>query len=143
MDAEIYRQGYSLEALRELEQTELRTAEDSDGYFVDGWLKQLFRLIWEGYPAQVGEQQEINLAEAEVVNDTFTLAPLQSHLFDPDRLKLLNRVKFRNVVLRQVIELMSLSREKKKGKGKGKGKNRKRRGRISYAQLGINQLGAV
>ncbi|MHC5722046.1 MAG: hypothetical protein ACYTX0_61025, partial [Nostoc sp.] len=47
--------------------------------------------------------------------------------------KLLNRVKFRNSVLRDVIELMSLSRE-----GKGK-----RRGRISYAQLGIIQLGAV
>ena len=48
-------------------------------------------------------------------------------------MKLLDKVKFRNKVLREIIELMSLSRE-----GKGK-----RRGRISYAQLGINQLGAV
>jgi hypothetical protein len=46
---------------------------------------------------------------------------------------LLNRVKFRNATLRRVIELMSLSRER----------GRQRRGRISYAQLGINQLGAV
>jgi hypothetical protein len=45
----------------------------------------------------------------------------------------LTRVRFRNVVLREVIELMSLTKE-----GKGK-----RRGRVSYSQLGINQLGAV
>lgn len=45
---------------------------------------------------------------------------------------MLNQVKFRNSVLRQVLELMSLSRP-----GKG------RRGRISYAQLGVNQLGEV
>ncbi|WP_199326340.1 Eco57I restriction-modification methylase domain-containing protein [Nostoc parmelioides] len=73
------------------------------------------------------------LPEEKIYDNTFELAPLKSHLFDPERTKLLNRVKFRNSVLREVIELMSLSRE-----GKGK-----RRGRISYAQLGINQLGAV
>ena len=39
----------------------------------------------------------------------------------------------RNVVLRKVIELMSLT----------KGSPGKRRGRVSYSQLGINQLGAV
>jgi hypothetical protein len=43
-------------------------------------------------------------------------------------------VRFRNSVLQKVIELLSLSRESGA---------RKRRGRISYAQLGINQLGAV
>ena len=48
---------------------------------------------------------------------------------------LLNRVKLRNRVLQRVIRLMSLSRPAKGRRG--------RRGRISYAQLGINQLGAV
>ena len=48
---------------------------------------------------------------------------------------LLNRVKLRNRVLQKVIRLMSLSRPAKGRRG--------RRGRISYAQLGINQLGAV
>ena len=47
---------------------------------------------------------------------------------------ILNKVKFRNEVLQRVIELMSLSRQ---------GGRNSRRGRISYAQLGINQLGAV
>ena len=65
----------------------------------------------------------------------FELSPLKSRLFDPAKTPLLAGVKFRNVVLQRVIELMSLSRA---------GKSRyDRRGRISYAQLGINQLGAV
>ena len=44
-------------------------------------------------------------------------------------------MKLRNRVLQKVIRLMSLSRPAKGRRG--------RRGRISYAQLGINQLGAV
>ena len=131
MNADIYREGYSLESLRELEQVELRTEEDSDGFFIHASLKKLFSLIWKGYALNNGEK--IILSEDKVINDTFELAPLKSHLFDPERMKLLDSVKFRNKVLREIIELMSLSRE-----GKGK-----RRGRISYAQLGINQLGAV
>ncbi len=131
MNAEIYREGYSLESLRELEQVELRTEEDKNGYFINASLTKLFEIIWQGYvPRNVGT---LYLPEEKIYDNTFELAPLKSHLFDPERIKLLNRVKFRNSVLRDVIELMSLSRE-----GKGK-----RRGRISYAQLGIIQLGAV
>ncbi|WP_414541717.1 Eco57I restriction-modification methylase domain-containing protein [Nostoc sp. CCY0012] len=131
MNADIYREGYSLESLRELEQVELRTEEDKNGYFINASLTKLFEIIWQGYaPSNVGT---LYLPEEKIYDNTFELAPLKSHLFDPERTKLLNRVKFRNSVLRDVIELMSLSRE-----GKGK-----RRGRISYAQLGINQLGAV
>jgi len=60
-------------------------------------------------------------------------------------------VKLRNEALQKVIRLMSLTRAASgrggkggagKGRGRGAGK-RRRRGRISYAQLGINQLGAV
>jgi len=51
----------------------------------------------------------------------------------------LNTVVLPNHVLQRVIALMSLPRP---GGTRGKG-GRKRRGRISYAQLGINQLGAV
>ena len=133
MNSEIYRQGYSLEFLRNLEQVDLRTTEDSEGYFIDASLKKLFKLVWEGYPEGVYEQSSLNLDRQEITHDTFELKPLKSHLFDPARLSLLNKVKFRNEKLRRVIELMSLSRESKG----------KRRGRISYAQLGINQLGAV
>nr|MDJ0572097.1 hypothetical protein [Pleurocapsa sp. MO_192.B19] len=133
MNSDVYRQGYSLEFLRNLENVDLRTTEDTEGYFIDASIKKLFKLVWEGFPEQDYEQTELNLEKREITHDTFELKPLKSHLFDPARLSLLNKVKFRNVVLRRVIELMSLSRESKG----------KRRGRISYAQLGINQLGAV
>ena len=60
---------------------------------------------------------------------------MDSALFREDATPLLDGVKLRNEVLQQVIRLMSLTRP-------AKGRSR-RRGRISYAQLGINQLGAV
>ena len=53
------------------------------------------------------------------------------------RTPLLSSIKFRNKVLQEVIQLLSLSREG------GRGNRRRERGRISYAELGINQLGAV
>ncbi|MBJ3726646.1 class I SAM-dependent DNA methyltransferase, partial [Salmonella enterica subsp. enterica serovar Corvallis] len=58
-----------------------------------------------------------------------------SHLFEANNTRILNRVVFRNETLQQIIQAMSLSRP---GKGRFN-----RRGRISYRQLGINQLGAV
>jgi hypothetical protein len=66
------------------------------------------------------------------VREVFTLAPLDSRLFDPDTTLLLNKVRFPNWVWQKVIESMSLS---KTGKG--------RTGRVSYQLLSINQLGAV
>jgi type II restriction/modification system DNA methylase subunit YeeA len=78
-------------------------------------------------------QLDVTASGAE--HHTFRISPLRSHLFDPGKTPLLNKVKFRNFVLQQVIELMSLSRP-------ARGVNH-RRGRISYSQLGINQLGAV
>lgn len=144
--AESYLKGYSLEHLRELEQMPLTTPEALDGTYFHESLKQLFTLIWEGFPkrgAQGGHQGEIQdelLAGGEHVLDTgFTIAPLQGHLFDPKQTPLLGSVKLRNRVLQKVIRLMSLS-----GEGSGKtGRKGSSRGRISYGTLGINQLGAV
>lgn len=133
MGSDVYREGYSLETLRDLEQTELLTQEDEEGYFIDSSIRRLFKLLWEGYPVQNFEQLDLQSIQEEVVHNTFRLAALKSHLFDPDRTKMLNGVKFRNGVMRQILELMSLSRAKGK----------QRRGRISYAQLGVNQLGEV
>ncbi|MCU0705292.1 MAG: DUF1553 domain-containing protein, partial [Fimbriiglobus sp.] len=144
--AESYLKGYSLEHLRELEQMPLTTPEALDGTYFHESLKQLFTLIWEGFPkrgAQGGPQGEIQdelLAGGEQVLDTgFTIAPLQGHLFDPKQTPLLGSVKLRNRVLQKVIRLMSLSGERS-GKTGRKGSSR---GRISYGTLGINQLGAV
>lgn len=144
--AESYLKGYSLEHLRELEQMPLTTPEALEGTYFHESLKQLFTLIWEGFPkrgAQGGPQGEIQdelLAGGEQVLDTgFTIAPLQGHLFDPKQTPLLGSVKLRNRVLQKVIRLMSLS-----GEGSGRtGRKGGSRGRISYGTLGINQLGAV
>jgi hypothetical protein len=131
MGSDVYREGYSLETLRDLEQTKLISPEDANGYYIYTCIRRLFDLLWSGYP-QEAKQLDIWQTADQPIHNTFRLPALKSHLFDPERTPMLNRVKFRNSVLRQVLELMSLSRM-----GKG------RRGRISYAQLGVNQLGEV
>lgn len=135
IDAEAYLKGYSVEHLRELEQTPLTTSEAQEGYYFHESLKQLFGLIWQGFPRRADNSGQMDFtAGHDLLLDTgFTIAPLQGHLFDPARTALLGSVKLRNRVLQQVIELMSLSR----------GGGKRRRGRISYGTLGINQLGAV
>ncbi|MCP9808359.1 class I SAM-dependent DNA methyltransferase [Cyanobium sp. HWJ4-Hawea] len=147
MGNDVYRLGYSLESLRELDTAELANEEDKESTYIGDSLDRLFQMIWEGYPKR-GEQEAVqpDLTANKPEFDTFQIMPLRSHLFDPGRLPIVNgllldengrkrwpKVRFRNVVLREVIELMSLT---KAGKGK-------RRGRVSYSQLGINQLGAV
>ncbi|XEG74754.1 class I SAM-dependent DNA methyltransferase [Pseudomonas sp. abacavir_1] len=135
IDAEAYLKGYSVEHLRELEQTPLTTSEAQEGTYFHESLKQLFGLIWQGFPRRADNSGQMDFTAAhDLLLDTgFTIAPLQGHLFDPSRTPLLGSVKLRNRVLQQVIELMSLSR----------GGGKRRRGRISYGTLGINQLGAV
>ncbi|MDD2055073.1 class I SAM-dependent DNA methyltransferase [Pseudomonas putida] len=135
IDAEAYLKGYSIEHLRELEQTPLTTSEAQEGFYFHDSLKQLFGLIWQGYPRRDATASQLDLSGSHdgLLDNGFTIAPLQGHLFDPARTPLLGSVKLRNSVLQKVIERMSLSR--------GGGKSR--RGRISYGTLGINQLGAV
>lgn len=125
-----YQTGYSLESLRELEMVLLTSEEARDGYFFHETLSTLFSMIWEGFSPETPTGPPASRIH------TFEIAPLKAHLFDPDRLPLLSRVKFRNHVLQEVIQNMSLSRQKS-------GNTNIRRGRISYAQLGIHQLGAV
>jgi hypothetical protein len=140
--SEVYRQGYSLERLREMEHVQLIGEEERDSTYIHDSLERLFRMIWEGYPKREEEQLQGTIGELEGEDgyyNSFRITPLKSHLFEPRLLPLLggaitkSRVRFRNGVLREVIELMSLTRAKPG----------KRRGRVSYAQLGINQLGAV
>lgn len=130
--SEAYRKGYSLESLRELEMVQLTTEESKNSFFLHESIKTLFNLLYEGFQYKP-TQYSFDKVQGGI--NTFSISPLRSHLFDPKQTPILNKVKLRNFVLQEVIELMSLSRPKK-------GKNN-RRGRISYAQLGINQLGAV
>ena len=128
INAAAYLKGYSLEHLRDLESVKLLTPEAQEGFYIHESLKQLFDLIWNGFPAKAD-----GLGLHGTLNNGFRLAPLQAHLFDPARLKILGSVKLRNSVMQQVIRLMSLAESS----------GNRRAGRISYAQLGINQLGAV
>ncbi len=143
--ADAYRLGYSFERLRELESVELLTAEAEEGFYIHECLRRLFDMIYNGtdpetqtalFGADRQAHADISGDEAVSVHNTFQMVPLRCHIFDPDRTPFLNKVRFRNRVLLEVIKQMSLSRPK------GTGKN-KRKGRISYATLGVNQLGAV
>lgn len=125
MKSDAYRKGYSLESLRELEMMPLTSDEEKDGHFLDESLSLLFKLVYGGTPYS-------NLSSDDEFSRDFDMRPVRTHLFDPDSTPMLSKVRFRNETLQRVIQLMSLSRE-----GQG------RRGRISYAQLGINQLGSV
>lgn len=133
VNAEAYLKGYSLEQLRNLEDVPLTTTEALDGTFIHDSLRQLFGLIWKGYPVTGNGASQGDLLSPGALRSGFTIAPLQGHLFDPNRLGILNSVKLRNRVLQQVIRRMSLA----------EGTRNRSAGRISYAQLGINQLGAV
>lgn len=133
VDAEAYLKGYSLEHLRDLENIPLTTPEALDGSYIHESLQRLFDMIWNGFPYVKDGEAHPELQLAGALRNGFTVAPLQGHLFDPARLRILNSVKLRNKVMQKVIRRMSLA----------DGSSRRAAGRISYAQLGINQLGAV
>lgn len=120
-----YQRGYSLEMLRDLEQVNLITAEELNGYFFDHSIKRLFALILRGYNE--------DRVDASSMTASFRVRHIDSPLFSDTKLKVLVGVKFRNVVWQSIVCQLSLS-QKQKGKP---------RGRISYANLGINQLGSV
>ncbi|MCO6440061.1 MAG: hypothetical protein J5I81_03010 [Nitrococcus mobilis] len=117
--------------MRELELVPLTSEAERNGRYLNESLRMLFKLVYEGY--QFGQDL---LAEEtrQTGRDAFEMPGLRTHLFDPGRTRLLDKVAFPNHLLQRMIRLMSLSRP---------AKGRRRRGRISYAQLGINQLGAV
>jgi hypothetical protein len=140
MNAPEYFMGYSLEALRDLEQKPLTTPESQNGYFFDESLKKLFTLVNEGHdPFQRVLLSTEETKKKDLADRGFELQGLHSPLFDAKTTRNLSRAKLRNQVLQRVIRLLSLTSEGQRGRGR----NSWGRGRISYAQLGINQLGSV
>ncbi|UWQ39923.1 hypothetical protein K3718_10015 [Leisingera aquaemixtae] len=110
----IYRTGYSLEALRELESVRLRTKEEKEGTYLWQSLTRLLDIIWNG-----------------VEHGPMPCRPVRVSLLDPESTPLLNRVMPRNEAVQEILRALSLK------------KTRSGTNRISYAQLGIGQLGAV
>ena len=138
MKSEEYLKGYSIESLREIvDNAKLDTDEERNGTYIDTSIKKLFNLIYNGFiPSNNNTSDQIDglLNNSDIEYKIFRMEPLKSHLFDPDKTPLLNTIKFSNETLVEVITKMSISKPKNK---------KERPGRISYAQLGINQLGAV
>lgn len=136
MTAKTYLQGYSLETLRDLEMIPLTSEEDRNGRYFHDSLNMLFKLVRDGYSGGVKMQSDLESGDQITIHShQFSVPRLESHLFEANNTRILNRVVFRNETLQRIIQAMSLSRP---GKGRFN-----RRGRISYRQLGINQLGAV
>lgn len=119
---EVYNKGYSLGMLRDLEQVRLISEESRNGYFFHDSLSILFSLLASGKEP---------FSRSGLYDEGFKVRRIDSPLFDNKRLHHLSDVKIRNFKWQKIIQALSLS--KKDGSV----------GRISYANLGIHQLGSV
>jgi len=121
-----YEQGYSLDRLRDLIQTPLTSPQAESGSHLYESLSVLFRLVDQGYTPIEAEKDE-GLLQA------LTFRSLKADLFRSEATSMIDDVKLSNVELQRVLQHLLLSKEKRGSD----------RGFISYAELGINQLGAV
>src|SRR5699024_5241907 len=136
-----YSAGYGLDRLRELIQVPL-TESSAEGSHLHDSLRLLFRLVNDGFghtsptkgPANSTANHSAGRTDETRLNDALVFEPLRADLFDPDNTPLISGVRLRNSVLQEVLQLLLLSKPSK---------GSKQRGYVSYAQLGINQLGAV
>lgn len=129
-----YYSGYSLESLRDIAE---RIRDDiqnvGEGTYLCETLSKLYELIYSGYPAN--EEELLKYSKEQGLHDMFVVAPLKAHIFDPEYTSMVTAASIRNSVMLRIVDLMSVTRES--------GKKNARRGRISYTNLGINQMGAV
>ncbi|SNS08430.1 hypothetical protein SAMN05216276_1003292 [Streptosporangium subroseum] len=145
-DDEDYGRGYSLARLGDLVVRDLTGEEARHSFHLYESLDLLFRMVNTGHRPRGGVEAETSDAEG------LRFEPLRSDLFNPERTGLIGRAalpvpgfdeddptapridtRLRNETLYEVLRLLMLTR----------GRGRERGGFISYAQLGINQLGAV
>lgn len=119
MGDEVYKRGYSFEALRDLEQVRLISDDARGGYFFDDSIRHLFAVLSQG------------CHHDKQTSKSFSVRPIDSPVFSDKRLKQLREVRIRNVKWQEIVRALSLSRSQKYC------------GRISYANLGVNQLGSV
>ncbi|MCC3314756.1 DNA methyltransferase [Nocardia africana] len=125
-----YEEGYGLDRLRELTLTELVSHRARNGTHLYDSLKKLFDLVDRGHTPAVRE----NVLDDPAPGLEFN--PLRADLFSPKATALIDAVGLGNEATQRVLEHLLLTKESKGRKGGD-------RGFISYAELGINQLGAV
>jgi hypothetical protein len=124
-----YNEGYGLDRLRELTLVNIQSPESRRGTHIYESLAQLFHLVDNGHaPAGTNPSDD-----ASGENEGLVFQPLKADLFHDAATSLINGTKLSNAELQRVLLHLLLSKE-------AKGKDR---GFISYAELGINQLGAV
>lgn len=125
-----YEEGYGLDRLRELTLIELVSNHARTGTHLYESLKRLFDLVDQGHKPAVRENVTDDPAPGLEFN------PLRADLFSPKATALIDEVGLGNEATQQVLAHLLLTKESKSRKGAD-------RGFISYAELGINQLGAV
>ncbi|CDZ88172.1 class I SAM-dependent DNA methyltransferase [Rhodococcus ruber] len=125
-----YGEGYGLDRLRELTLTELVSPQAKQGTHLYESLATLFRLVDRGHTPHAAD------AVADDPAPGLEFQPLRADLFAPAATALIDEVGLGNEAVQKVLEHLLLSKEAKGRKGAD-------RGFISYAELGINQLGAV
>ncbi|MFC4019150.1 class I SAM-dependent DNA methyltransferase [Micromonospora sp. GCM10011542] len=141
-----YVEGYSLARLGDLVSRRMAPSAE-DRYHLYESLDLLFRMVNEGHRPRGGAEVDDKASEGEGLR----FEPMRSDLFLPEKTKLIGRLiavpgsdpddpdgpkidtRLRNKVLYEVLRRLMLTKGGKKRRG----------GFISYAQLGINQLGAV
>ena len=152
---EAYQHGYGLARLADTVSHDL-PEEAAEGLYFHQSLSMLFNLVDEGHRPDrpEGTVYDENGNKVAVETDGIWFEALKSDLFHPDRTDLIGQrvrvghhavdTRLRNKCLWQVLSLLMLTPEPSgRPGGRGRGRGRGQRGFISYAQLGINQLGAV
>ncbi|MFF9576195.1 Eco57I restriction-modification methylase domain-containing protein [Streptomyces rubiginosohelvolus] len=144
-----YQDGYGLARLGELVSYDLPEEAQEGTHFADS-LDLLFRLVDQGH-RPLGKDEAPSEDSVTVLDaDGLRFEALRSDLFRADATPLIGSVsvegerietKLRNRVLWRVLNLLMLTQGRGSGRSKAGGGTGK--GFISYAQLGINQLGAV
>ncbi|WP_329414616.1 restriction endonuclease subunit M [Nocardia vinacea] len=137
-DDQDYSKGYSLARLGDLVVRDLGSEESRNSLHLYESLDLLFRLVNTGHRPRTGHE----ISEDEGLR----FEPMRSDLFEPGAIGLIRKdlpldddedrtidTRLRNACLYQVLRKLMLA----------KGRRKERGGFISYAQLGINQLGAV
>jgi hypothetical protein len=144
-----YQGGYGLARLGELVSYDLPEEAQDGTHFAES-LDLLFRLVDQGHRPLGTEKKPADDSVTVLDADGLRFEALRSDLFKADATPLIGTVsidgqridtRLRNKVLWRVLNLLMLTQGRRSGRGKAGGGTGK--GFISYAQLGINQLGAV
>ena len=119
-----YERGYSLDRLRDLTLVELASPRARAGRHLYASLAVLFRLVDQGHAQP---------ADADAEHEGLSFQSLRADLFRPAATALIDEAGLSNHALQRALQHLLLSKQSRV----------KDRGFISYAELGINQLGAV